>query len=618
MLNLALGSPLLALVPSINRAQEKAKRLDLQSFVQAPSAVVPVGDASGLKQVKLARQWRGSLCRSRLINSGRESVRVKEVVLFDLALSLPPETRLYGEGFQMLSQTGGTLGQPEELGNYTDAKHYKLLIPGGARAFFGLMTLAPPEGGHHLLAFTSCRRFSGQFYLRDASLQVVVDTEGLELKPGETWELEEFTFRSGADREQLLEGLAERLIENHPPLRAKTPPTGWCSWYCFGPRVTAQRVLDNLDFIAQHTPGLKYIQIDDGYQPAMGDWLETGSAFGGNVQGVLKQIRERHFEPAIWVAPFIAEEKSHLFQQHPDWFVKDAEGKPLRADRVTFGGWRHGPWYALDGTHPEAQKHLELVFRVMRREWGCTYFKLDANFWGAIHGGRFHDPRATRIDAYRRSMQAVLRGAGESFILGCNHPIWASLGLIHGSRSSNDIKRSWDRVLTTARQNLSRNWQNGRLWWNDPDAVVLTGDLSEAEFQFHATAIYAAGGMVLSGDDLTKISPEKLAMLRKLQPPTGVAARFSDAALGVGTIKLPDHQVVCLLNWNQARQTLSFRLPQASQVTDFWTGADLGRHESEFTVKEMPPHSARLLVCRGLQSRAANDATGPSFGVPTG
>src|SRR4029077_2258263 len=121
-------------------------------------------------------------------------------------------------------------------------------------------------------------------------------------------------------------------------------------WYCFGPRVTAQQVLENLDTIAKTIPALKDVQIDDGYQPAMGDWLETGAAFGGNVRGVLKQIRERGFEPAIWVAPFIAEAGSHLFQQHPDWFMKDEEGKPLAANRVTFAGWRRGPWYALDGS----------------------------------------------------------------------------------------------------------------------------------------------------------------------------------------------------------------------------------------------------------------------------
>src|SRR4051794_30107897 len=142
-------------------------------------------------------------------------------------------------------------------------------------------------------------------------------------------------FPPGNDRAVLLETLAKRLNENHPPLKTPAPPTGWCSWYCFGPRVTAEQVLENLDFIAKNAPDLKYIQIDDGYQPAMGDWLETGKAFGGDVRGVLKQIRTRGFEPAIWVAPFIAEEKSNIFQKNPDWFVKDADGRPLRSDKVS-------------------------------------------------------------------------------------------------------------------------------------------------------------------------------------------------------------------------------------------------------------------------------------------
>jgi alpha-galactosidase len=598
ILALALASPVLSAFPGIAGGQGKQiKSFDQQSIIDAPSTVVPVDDSTGISRIKIIRQWTGPLCRSRLINQGNENVQVKEAVLFDLTLPLPALTRLYGEGFQMLTQSGGTLGQPTDLGNYTDAKHYKLPAPEGAKAFYGLVTLSEPAGKNHLLAFTSCRRFSGQFYLDGPRLKVVVDTEGLELKPGESWQLEEFTFQSGPDREQLLATLAQRLQANHPRLHFAAPPAGWCSWYCFGPRVTAQQVLDNLDFIARHSPGLKYIQIDDGYQPAMGDWLETGAAFGGNVQGVLKQIRDRGFEPAIWVAPFIAEAKSNLFQQHPEWFVKDEEGKPLRSDKVTFGGWRHGPWYVLDGTHPQVQRHYENLFRTMRRDWGCTYFKLDANFWGAIHGGRFHDARATRIEAYRRGMQAILRGADDGFILGCNHPIWPSLGLIHGSRSSNDIKRTWERVATTARQNLQRNWQNGRLWWNDPDAVVLTGDLSEEAFRFHATAIYATGGMILSGDDLTKISTEKLDMLRKLQPPTGQAARFADDSLRVGTIKFPDKEIVCLFNWDDAPRKISIGLSRARRVTDFWSGENLGRHSGAFTIDQMPARSARLLVC---------------------
>src|SRR5205814_9314201 len=134
----------------------------------------------------------------------------------------------------------------------TDAQHYGIAEPDGAHTFYGLLALAEGQT-NRLLAFTSCRRFSGKFYLRDSSLQVVVDTEGLVLKPGAHWELEEFLFDSGVDRQRLFDGLAQRLALNHPPLRVAAPPTGWCSWYCFGPRVTAQQVLANLDFIAKHT-----------------------------------------------------------------------------------------------------------------------------------------------------------------------------------------------------------------------------------------------------------------------------------------------------------------------------------------------------------------------------
>ena len=586
ILQLALVSPVLAALPRLQK-----------SLFDAPPKVVPLIDGADVSRVKVERRWKGSICQSQITNQGREPVKVKEAILFDIQPPFPPTTKLYGEGFQMLSQTGGTLGQPSDLGNYTDAKHYKLPVPPNTKAFYGMMMLSPSTRDHHLLAFTSCHRFAGQFYLNHQSLKVVVDTEGRELRPGETWQLESFTYQSGSDREQLLDHLAKQLVANHPPLRFPSPPAGWCSWYCFGPRVTAQQVLDNLDFIEKHTPGLRYVQIDDGYQPAMGDWLETGAAFGGNVQGVLKQIRARGFEPAIWVAPFVAEEKSNVFKEHPDWFVKDSDGAPLRSDRVTFGGWRRGPWYVLDGTHPEVQHHFEKFFRTMKREWGCTYFKLDANFWGAIHGGRFHDPRATRIEAYREGMKAILRGVEDSFVLGCNHPIWPSLGLIHGSRSSNDIKRTWERIETTARQNLSRNWQNGRLWWNDSDAIVLTGNLPDNEFQFHATAIYASGGMLLSGDDLTKISAEKLAMLRKLQPPTGVAARFEDDSFRVGRVPLGKREVVTLLNWGDAPQDVSIRLKRRCRITDFWSDAALGIHSGTFEIRNMPAHSGRLLIC---------------------
>ena len=592
-------------LPFADALRQTQRPTPLPNIASSPYRVV---GGPGSDKLVVTREWSRTpmICRSRVLNPTDQPVTVKEVVLFQVDVSpSPADTLVYGEGFQMLSQTAGSLANPVDAGSYTDARHYRMPTAIGTHAFYGMMKIGSPLADRNdpllaqrpawVLAFSSCRRFSGFFRLQFPSIEVVVDTEGMTLGPGESWELEEFCH--GVET-RTAAGLAAVIAANHPPLKTTTPPTGWCSWYHFGPRVTAKDVLDNLDAIAKSIPGLAYIQIDDGYQPAMGDWLETGAAFGGEVRKVLTEIARRGFKPAIWVAPFVAEEQSHVFPQHPGWFVKDADGAPLRSDKVTFGGWRRGPWYALDGTHPDVQAHFERVFSTMRKEWGVTYFKLDANFWGAIHGGRFHDPRATRIEAYRRGMQAILKGAGDSFILGCNHPIWPSLGLIHGSRSSNDIKRTWDRIKTTAQQNLLRNWQNGRLWWNDPDAVVLTGDLPENEFLFHATAIYATGGMVLSGDDLTSIPDKRLAILKKLLPPTGVAAVFDDDNLRIGTIDLPGKRLFCCFNWADTPVTLTRRLYYTTEtaVKDFWTGEPFGRVTNRLVVEDMPPHSARLLV----------------------
>lgn len=568
-----------------------------EAVKQAPCEAITDGGAVS-PDLRLDRVWNGTFCSTKLTNTGKDSVRVKEAVLFRVQHGLPPETRFYGEGFTMLSQTGGTLGQPVDIGGLTDRAHYKIPQPPDAITSYGMITLSPPEGGIALMGFTSCRRFVGKFRVRPASMEVVIDTENLALAPNESWTLEEFCFTEGSSREALLATLGDRIRENHPPLPFDPIPTGWCSWYCFGPGVTARQVERNLNFIAEQLPALRYIQIDDGYQAAMGDWLDTGKAFHGGIKEVLKQIRDAKFEPAIWVAPFIAEEKSKVFQEHPEWFITDDEGKPLRADKVTFGGWRNGPWYALDGTHPEARKHLEDVFRTMHREWGCTYFKLDANFWGAMHGGHFHDPAATRVEAYRQGMEAVLRGAEGSFVLGCNHPLWPSLGLIHGARASNDTGRSWDSFSHIAREVFHRNWQNGRFWWNDPDCLLLTGSLPEDEYHFHAAAIYASGGMLLSGDDLTRLTPERLAMLRKLTPPTGVAARFDDDSFRVGRVDLKDQRVLCVFNWTDEAADTMVSLPAPCAITDFWTGEDLGTHSGSYELKAMPKHSARLLVCK--------------------
>lgn len=589
----------------------------VKSIRKNTGARVVQSDGAETTTLRLETRWRGDACRVRIVNAGPTPVRIREVVLFDLVHGLAGDTPIYGEGFQMLSQTAGTLAKPQDVGTYTDRGHYRLPEPAGFRTVYGMLLLSPRDADRVLVGFGSCRRFNGKFHFNGDRLQAVLECEDVELRAGESWEMEELVVFAGASRDSLLENLAKRLGKNHRRLRHEPVPTGWCSWYCFGPKVTAQNIADNLGWISTNLPALRYIQIDDGYQPWMGDWLESGRAFGGDVRGVLKEIRERKFEPALWVAPFIASPESKLFKEHPEWFVQDADGRPLRSDRVGFGGWRLGPWYALDPTHPEAQRWLTDLFRTLRDEWGCTYFKLDATYWATLPGGRRHDRNATRIEAYRRGMEAILRGAGDALIMGCNHPMWPSLGLVHASRSSLDIERSWSSFTSIGRENLLRGWQNGRLWWNDPDCVVLhdggskdimdaggrpttTGKVPDNEYQFHATWIYATGGMLLSGDDLTRITPRRAQMLQKLVPPSGVCARFEDDQFTVGITTLRGKEMISVFNWSDAPVTRTIPLRKKSRLTDFWTGENLGDFSGEYHIATLPGRSARLIEVKPL------------------
>jgi len=91
-----------------------AQALNRQPLGALRGRVIDVdgADAAG---VDLVRDWTGPFCRSRVTNRTKRAVRIRDVTLFDLELTMPAETALYGEGFQMLTQTGGTLALPVDF-----------------------------------------------------------------------------------------------------------------------------------------------------------------------------------------------------------------------------------------------------------------------------------------------------------------------------------------------------------------------------------------------------------------------------------------------------------------------------------------------------------------------
>ena len=553
--------------------------------------------------LQVTRDWQNNVCHAAIVNKGTQTIAIKNIILFEIDGSiLDSSSKIYGEGFQMLSQTAGTLGHPVKIGGYTDEGHYKIIAPHNLPTAYGMFTITLPGGECVLLGFSTCRKFIGRVSFSAQKIIVSVDAEHLQLKPGQRLQLEDFMALPGTDMNLLHDAFTKQIAVTHPPIFNKAAPTGWCSWYCYGPSVTQKDIRENMLGLAAALPEVKYIQIDDGFQPYMGDWLDDNPNYG-SLANTLTEIKKAGFVPAIWLAPFIAEKKSRLFTEHPDWFVKDSTGQPLNSGTVGFGGWRNAPWFVLDGTNPHAQEYLKHVVKTMREKWGVEYFKLDANYWGAIHDGIHYDTTATRIEAYRAGMKAILEACGSNtVILGCNDPLWPSLGLITATRTSNDVSRDWNSFQSTARENLMRAWQNGKLWYNDPDCLVLTTNndslvrLTKNEFLFHATVVHAVGGLMLLGDKYANLSAEQFNIIKKQLHPTGKGARFTNENFETGFTDMGNEQYYYFLNWDDKKTiTLKMKLKGKSLLENYWDGTSLGIHDGTYEVKDLPPHSAVLI-----------------------
>ena len=86
----------------------------------------------------------------------------------------------------MLSQTGGTIGQPEALGGHADPKHYRLSEPAGAFTAYNLAIFEPATGDPVLFAFTSADDSSASSLCVPRRWGSPWNGEGLLLAPGQT------------------------------------------------------------------------------------------------------------------------------------------------------------------------------------------------------------------------------------------------------------------------------------------------------------------------------------------------------------------------------------------------------------------------------------------------
>lgn len=284
-------------------------------------------------------------------------------------------------------------------------------------------------------------------------------------------------FVGYGDETSVFARYAELLGERFGTAQEKPTPSIWCSWYSLYTAIDEsllQRVFDELGDLP-----FDVLQVDDGWQVGIGDW-QPNDKFPSGMDALAAKIRASGRTPGLWLAPLLIVPSSALRRQHPEWLLRDADGKPVSA------GFNWGePLYVLDTTHPAVLDWLATLMKQVRA-WGFDYLKLDFLYAGALPGKRYVD--MPREAAYRKGLSVMREAMGaDAYFLACGAPILPSLGLCDAIRVGPDVAGVWEshrdatllyNPTTPGTKNAIRTTAN-RTWLSsliatDPDVAYFT------------------------------------------------------------------------------------------------------------------------------------------------
>lgn len=456
----------------------------------------------------------------------------------------------------------------------------------------------------------------------ESELETAARFEGKKVERGSVFWSEPLAVIPGDLTGRNLEHYAE-LVAAAQGSRVRRSPVGWCSWYQYFNKVTAGDVAGNLGLASDeyNRLGIELVQVDDGYQANIGDWLETNRRFPEGMEEVAGRIAAAGKMPGVWVAPFTVTRRSRVFREKKEWVLRNRRGRPVLAGVNPL--WR-GRFYGLDITNPEVLDWLGEVFKTLSRQ-GFRFIKLDFMACGLLEGGR-HDPSVTRAEAARRALRVIRDSIGDdAFILAAGGPILLGTGILDIQRVGGDVAPYWrplsqvllrDRSMPGVRNSLinvfTRCFLSGRLWEGDPDCMMARGAetrLKPAERRTLASGVAVLGGAFILSDNLELWGPEEELMAGCMLPAMNSRPFCPDLWLReiprylVTRLEDPggDYFLAWVVNWSNSRDTLDVSLSELGidagryHAHEFWTCRYLGEVEDSIRLRDIPGHGSAVL-----------------------
>ncbi len=588
------------------------------------------------------------LVRVGLLNQTDQTILQNQITLFEtreIKFSSNPKEKLdfgcYVNGWQSWSYSGAYASNQKaiitNLGPFQATKLFDAATPMLSKAgeytsdMFGALLDRTHRTGW-MAGFLSQVEHFGHLRIKtrpEASVSVYASGDGADILPGSQvltdWLA--ISFIQLDDRDPMAAYLDTAARVNEISVRDQIP-VGWCSWYHYFNRIKPQVIRNNLYDLSEIRGQLPVdlVQMDDGFEKFVGDWLSPRDYFVGEMDLLAQDIKEEGYTPGLWLAPFIVSPSSRIYKEHPDWMILKPNGKPANA------GWNWGRFCTgLDLTHPDAREYVKQVIRNAVETWGYPYLKLDFLYAGALPGKRY-DMTLTRAKVLRQAMELVREAAGpQTYLLGCGAPLGSMLGIVDGMRIGTDVAPDWepkymglellfpnDPDIPSAKNALqntvSRSFMHMRWWQNDPDCLLLrtSTNLTLAEIQTMASLIFLSGGLLLLSDDMHEVSQYRLKIAQAMLPIVGKRPWVMDWADRLHprlqrldfTSAVGDWHLLSYTNWddkpllvdiNLARYGLS--VESAWIVREHWSGQVQLVHDGHFEIR-VPTHGTALFSAR--------------------
>jgi len=389
----------------------------------------------------------------------------------------------------------------------------------------------------------SWRIFIPIFTFENNAFVVRSSGEGKLVKPGQSIKYEQIVFSSTADWQHLLNAFGSAIaIENGINKLKEADYKGWASWDYYAYKFSDKDIYENVELIKQIDPTANLIQIDAGWYSQRGDFTNSRTDIPGGMKAVADRIKSAGMTPGIWIDGFRANTDSEVFRKHPEFFLHDNEGNVIVQIRRPEGPDKDRVY--IDYSHPGARAHIAECIRVITKEMGIPYIKIDFVRFGLndeilaansnFKSIKPYDTTITDVERLRIGLKTMREAAGvDCYLLGCSGVFGPMIGLVDGMRTGGDISPRFEAFPERVLANAGNFYLAGQVFNGDADYLVFReaadedagvsqekvkngGNLTINEAQMWADFNKFYGNFRLSSDKLTTLRPERRALVKNV------------------------------------------------------------------------------------------------------